>query len=171
MNGRATGTVLCTLIAECMVALNGCMPCAAEFVSRNQLAYSASVENSCDTVISACLWSFCVRTSNVPGSCNVLDHPLRAAGAFRQEKNLYVDPGQPLGKFLPQLHSIAEGESSGLRDVYGTLMPPCIIMEKGEALDVWIANSGDKIDMFTGLQVCKRLLTSMYACASCMCQG
>ena len=26
-------------------------------------------------------------------------------------------------------------------------------MEKGEALDVWIENSGDSIDLFTGLQV------------------
>ena len=76
------------------------------------------------------------------------------AGAFRQEKTLYEDPNQPLGKFLPQLHSIAEGEASGLRDARGALMPPCIIMEKGEALDVWIDNSGDAIDLFTGLQVC-----------------
>ena len=76
-----------------------------------------------------------------------------ATGAFNQEKALYVDASLPLGKFLPQLHSIAEGEASGLRDCSGTLMPPCIIMEKGEALDVWIANSGDKIDLFTGLQV------------------
>ena len=59
-----------------------------------------------------------------------------------------MDPTQPLGKFLPQLHSIAEGEASGLRDARG-----CIIMEKGEALDVWIENSGDAIDLFAGLQV------------------
>ena len=65
-----------------------------------------------------------------------------------------MDPTQPLGKFLPQLHSIAEGEASGLRDARGALMPPCIIMEKGEALDVWIENSGDAIDLFAGLQVC-----------------
>ena len=75
-----------------------------------------------------------------------------ASGAFNQEKELYRDPNQPLGKFLPQLHSIVEGEASGLRDAHGDLMPPCIIMEQGEALDVWIMNSGDKIDMFTGLQ-------------------
>ena len=65
-----------------------------------------------------------------------------------------MDPTQPLGKFLPQLHSIAEGEASGLRDARGALMPPCIIMEKGGALDVWIENSGDAIDLFAGLQVC-----------------
>ena len=65
-----------------------------------------------------------------------------------------MEPTQPLGKFLPKLHSIVEGETSGLRDARGTLMPPCIITDKGEALDVWIENSGDAIDLFAGLQVC-----------------
>jgi hypothetical protein len=32
-------------------------------------------------------------------------------------------------------------------------MPPCIIMEKGESLDVWIAKPGTDLDFFTGLQV------------------
>ena len=86
-------------------------------------------------------------------------------GAFNQEKSLYVDASQPLGKFLPQLHAIAEGEESGLRDAHGTLMPPCIIMEKGEALDVWIENSGDSIDLFTGLQV--RPLMYIHVCHAC----
>ena len=63
-----------------------------------------------------------------------------------------MDPEQPLGRFLPQLYDIAEGEGA-LQDVHGSPMPPCIIMEKGEALDVWIDNSGEKIDLFTGLQV------------------
>ena len=75
------------------------------------------------------------------------------AVAFNNEKALYEDSNQPLGKFLPQLHSVAEGEVSGLRDAYGALMPPCIIMEKGEALDIWIENSGNSIDLFAGLQV------------------
>ena len=78
---------------------------------------------------------------------------VHVAAAFNQEKSLYVDAKQPLGRFLPQLHSIAEGETSGLRDACGALMPPCIIMEKGEALDVWIQNSGDKIGLFAGLEV------------------
>ena len=58
-----------------------------------------------------------------------------------------------MGRFLPQMFRIAEGPDTGFRDVEGGLMPPCIVMEKGEALDVWIENSGEKIDMFTGLQV------------------
>ena len=63
-----------------------------------------------------------------------------------------MDPTQPLGKFLPQMLYIAEGAQSGFRDAHGGEMAPCIVMEKGEALDVWIQKSGDKIDMFTGLQ-------------------
>ena len=84
---------------------------------------------------------------------HALNADINAAAAFNQEKSLYVDTNQPLGKLLPQLHSVAEGEASGLRDASGPLMPPCIIMEKGEALDVWIENSGEKIDLFSGLQV------------------
>jgi hypothetical protein len=84
------------------------------------------------------------------------------AGAFKQEKALYLEPSQPLGRFLPQLHSIAEGEEGGLRDAHGSLMPPCIIMEKGEALDVWIANSGISLDLFTGLQVRPCAVTLVY---------
>jgi hypothetical protein len=72
--------------------------------------------------------------------------------AFIQEKKLYTDPSIPLGKFLPQLHLIAEGEDS-LVDVEGNPMPPCIVMEKGESLDTWAESSGFKLDMFTGLQV------------------
>ena len=75
------------------------------------------------------------------------------AGSFEQEKKLYVDPTQPLGRFLPQLHSIAEPPDGCLLDVFGQPMPPCIIMEKGEAMDVWVDKSGEDMDMFTGLSL------------------
>ena len=32
-------------------------------------------------------------------------------------------------------------------------MPPCIVMEKGESLDVWARRGESGIDMVTGLQV------------------
>jgi hypothetical protein len=50
------------------------------------------------------------------------------------------------------MQRIPEGEESGFRDTQGRVMAPCIVMEKGEALDVWIQKSGEKMDMFTGLQ-------------------
>jgi hypothetical protein len=67
-----------------------------------------------------------------------------------------VDPNQPLGRFLPQMQLVAVGEECGLRDSAGKILPPCIVMEKGEALDVWVDNSGEEMDVFTGLQVCPK---------------
>lgn len=73
--------------------------------------------------------------------------------AFIQEKGLYLDDQAPLGEFLPQLHSIKEGNTS-LTDSQGNALPPCIVMERGESLDTWVEVScGSKLDIFTGLQV------------------
>jgi hypothetical protein len=71
---------------------------------------------------------------------------------FDQEKALYQDEEQPLGQFLPRLHSTAE-EDGAITDSHGRAMPPCIIMEKGESLDLWAARNEDGVDMVTGLQV------------------
>lgn len=71
--------------------------------------------------------------------------------AFEQEQDLYTDTSLPLGQFLPQLHSIVL-ENSGLIDAHGRSLPSCIVMEKGEALDVWIMESGH-LDLVGGLQV------------------
>jgi hypothetical protein len=87
------------------------------------------------------------------------------AGAFQREKELYDDPNQPLGRMLPQLHSIREGAEEGLRDACGSLLPPCMVMEKGEALDVWIRTSGERIDLFTGLQVWHALVAQRSCCS------
>jgi hypothetical protein len=71
--------------------------------------------------------------------------------AFEHERRLYEDPDQPLGRFLPELHFIADG--GDFKDRYGNTMPPCIVMEKGEALDMWATRSSGAVDMVTGLQV------------------
>lgn len=42
---------------------------------------------------------------------------------------------------------------AGFVDGDGNDLPPCIIMEKGESLDLWAASTGDGLDMVTGLQV------------------
>jgi hypothetical protein len=72
---------------------------------------------------------------------------------FLQEKELYINPGQPLGRFLPQLHSIIEEKSGALKDRFGNALPSCIVMEKGDALDLWVKSTGEGMDMVTGLQV------------------
>ncbi|NJR43227.1 MAG: phosphotransferase [Akkermansiaceae bacterium] len=72
---------------------------------------------------------------------------------FVKETDLYLDSSKPLGRFLPQLHTIVDGaDGNVVKDAFGRPLPPCIVMEKGEALDVWIEKSGS-LDMFTGLQV------------------
>ena len=75
--------------------------------------------------------------------------------AFEQEARLYEDPEQPLGRFLPELRCILDkSRGNELHDRTGTPLPPCIVMEKGEALDLFTARSEDGLDMVTGLQVC-----------------
>jgi hypothetical protein len=78
-----------------------------------------------------------------------------SSGAFEKERDLYLDPNQPLGQFLPQLHSIAEKPEELLLDKHGCRMPPCIVMEKGEALDTWVKQCSNEtnLDLVTGLQV------------------
>lgn len=68
------------------------------------------------------------------------DYVLKAfatTAAFNAEAALYTDGDRPLGAFLPQMHEILDNAGRGFRDPHGHAMPPCIVMEKGEALDVW----------------------------------
>lgn len=73
--------------------------------------------------------------------------------SFAQERDLYTDSSNPLGQFLPELRSIVDGATGDvILDAHNRQLPPCIIMEKGEPLDMWIEKSG-YLDMVTGLQV------------------
>jgi hypothetical protein len=71
--------------------------------------------------------------------------------AFQEEKNLYLDSSVSLGAFLPELQKLVEAPSEELADAYGAYLPSCIIMEKGESLDLWIKHHSH--DLITGLQV------------------
>jgi hypothetical protein len=73
---------------------------------------------------------------------------------FKQERSLYLSHDQPLGQFLPEMHSIVDASDEPLMDTHGCPLPSCIVMEKGEALDLWTKSTGEGIDMVTGLQVC-----------------
>eukprot|EP00892_Ulva_mutabilis_P003618 jgi/Ulvmu1/1628/UM113_0005.1 len=75
--------------------------------------------------------------------------------AFAGEAALYTDRSSPLGPFLPQLRSIAgaAGHEPPVVDARARPLPPCIVMEKGESLDVWMQRNRDGVDMVTGLQV------------------
>eukprot|EP00892_Ulva_mutabilis_P004011 jgi/Ulvmu1/1982/UM012_0144.1 len=75
--------------------------------------------------------------------------------AFADECRLYTNPDNPLGQFLPALRNIADGSSIAplVVDGHGHPMPPCVVMEKGESLDVWMQRNRGGVDMITGLQV------------------
>lgn len=89
--------------------------------------------------------------------------------AFEQEKRLYVDPTLPLGGFLPKLRMIVESPGGGLVDAAGHPMPPCIVMEKGEPLDMWMKRGESSIDMVTGVQVRALCMCSIFfrMCTGC----
>ena len=75
--------------------------------------------------------------------------------AFEQEAKLYEDPEQPLGRFLPELRCILDkSRGNEMHDRNRSSLPPCIVMEKGEALDLFTARTEGGLDMVTGLQVC-----------------
>eukprot|EP00892_Ulva_mutabilis_P003621 jgi/Ulvmu1/1630/UM113_0007.1 len=78
-----------------------------------------------------------------------------STSAFADESGLYTNPSTPLGPFLPALRNIMDGSSaaSTVVDGHGYPLPPCIVMEKGESLDVWMQRNRGGVDMITGLQV------------------
>ena len=82
--------------------------------------------------------------------------------AFEHELALYMDRTQPLGAFLPEVHSIIDPLDSEFLDAAGVPLPPCIVMEKGESLDKWAASCTDGLDMVTGLQVRARRSSGAY---------
>lgn len=57
--------------------------------------------------------------------------------AFEAEAVVYKDKSSPFQRFLPKLQAIFSNEAGGFQDPWGNTMPPCIIMEKGEPLNVW----------------------------------
>lgn len=91
---------------------------------------------------------------------------------FADEVALYRDPGSPLGPFLPAVRNIVgrgwgdgpltpDADDHGVArivDAFGRPLPPCIVMERGESLDIWRTRTAqDGIDVFTALQVCLAL--------------
>lgn len=43
----------------------------------------------------------------------------------------------PLSPFLPQLRGLEDNANGTMADAHGDALPPCIIMEKGESLDIF----------------------------------
>lgn len=56
-----------------------------------------------------------------------------------------------MGAFLPALEMVCESAAAGLVDPRGRLLPPCIIMERGESLAEWVRKQ--EADLFRALTV------------------
>lgn len=74
--------------------------------------------------------------------------------AFQQEAEQYSNPENPLRKFLPPLHSVMDNADGTLVDAQGNPLPPCIVMERGESLDIWSRGTKFKMEIHTCMQVC-----------------
>ena len=74
--------------------------------------------------------------------------------AFCKEAALYQDTSSPFHKLLPSCRSIVANEDGLFVDGRGCPMPPCIVVERGESLDLWAQRSTQGIDPFTCMQVC-----------------
>ena len=51
------------------------------------------------------------------------------------------------------LQAVVSNEDGALRDSHGNALPPCIVMEKGESLDLWMKRNRRAMDPFTCMQV------------------
>lgn len=52
-----------------------------------------------------------------------------------------------------QVHAIVDNEDGKLTDTSGNPLPPCIVMEKGESLDLWMMRNRRTMDTYTCMQV------------------
>ena len=65
--------------------------------------------------------------------------------AFDTEAAIYttgIGPDAPnLSHFLPQVRHVLPNDDQSLKDRSGHPLPPCIVMERGEGLDVWLGRA------------------------------
>ena len=80
-----------------------------------------------------------------PGICHGISSKLAQRGQ-------HLGPlSQVAARFLPQVEAVCDGSAGGLEDPRGRLLPPCIVMEKGESLHDWSDRA--EPDLFTSLAV------------------
>ena len=72
--------------------------------------------------------------------------------AFEHEAAQYQNPDSPFKQFLPLSRSIVSNEDGAFVDASGNAMPPCIVVEKGESLDIWVQRNKRAMDPFSCMQ-------------------
>jgi hypothetical protein len=73
--------------------------------------------------------------------------------ARKDESSQYMSKDSPLLQFLQKMHALVDNSNGDFQDACGRSMPPCIVMERGEALDKWVLRNKRTKDMLTCLQV------------------
>jgi hypothetical protein len=75
--------------------------------------------------------------------------------AFNEERAQYTNRDSPLFQFLPRLQGIVDhsDEEFMIKDAFGRILPPCIVMERGESLNLWVQRNKREMDLFTCMQV------------------
>jgi hypothetical protein len=51
-----------------------------------------------------------------------------------------------------QLRNVEDNLAKSVVDAYGSPLPPCIVMERGEAMDIWVARA--RPDRAQAISVC-----------------
>ena len=88
-----------------------------------------------------------------------------AATSLNSEHTSVAGLGLPAGaaRFLPRVEAVSDSE----RDPRGVLLPPCIVMEKGESLQEW-CNRADP-DLFASVAVrCACCANTDVLCMLCL---
>jgi hypothetical protein len=74
--------------------------------------------------------------------------------SFSDEAALYRDDSDnPLCSMLPAVRDIIDNLDGRFTDSVGDPLPPCIVMEKGESLNIWSRRNKGGLDHTTALQV------------------
>ena len=85
-----------------------------------------------------------------------LDYAMKffaSTAAFRDESAQFSMADSSLQQFLPPVHSILDNADEVVVDAGGNALPPCIVMERGESLDLWMQRNTRGMDTFTCMQV------------------
>jgi serine/threonine protein kinase len=94
--------------------------------------------------------NFAVHTAS---KCEYAIKVFLSKAAFDAESSQYTNQASPLRQFLPRLHAVVDNSDGTLEDAHGHNLPPCIVTERGESLNLWVRRNRRAMDMFTCMQV------------------
>lgn len=87
---------------------------------------------------------------------------------YDEEVGIYRSAPVQLQRFMPAVVKYSDNCDGALRCPFGNVLPPCIVMEKGESLKDRASNM--PVDLYTAAQVCfylVRLLSVHRSVAQC----